>query len=133
MQKLSVAVLAGVAGLVLAMPYLVSAQSAGDAPAAEQRRAPLPNNFGRIAVSDQQREALYAVQDEYAARIAELQRQVRTLVQERDTKMEAVLTPGQKLRLAELREEARQRAARRTESGRTPAASEPEGDAPAKP
>ena len=104
----------GVASCI-ALPLVVSAQpetkpATGDA-APEDRRSPLPNNFGKIAVSDEQRVKLYGIQDEYEAKIDVLQEQIRALIRERDAKMEIELTAGQKLRLKELREEARQKAA----------------------
>ena len=76
----------------------------------EKRRGPLPAYFGKIGVSDEQREKLYDIQDEYEARLEELRQQLKALVRERDAKLESLLTPGQKLRLKELREEARRRA-----------------------
>lgn len=78
--------------------------------AEEERRGPLPTYFGKIGVSDEQREKLYDVQEEYEARLEELRQQLKALVRERDAKLESLLTPGQKLRLKELREEARRRA-----------------------
>lgn len=100
------------------LPYGLPAQPdapASDAgkPAAAERRAPLPNYFGKIAVNDMQRVQLYQIQDEYETQIDALQQQIRQLLNERDEKMESVLTPGQKLRLKELKEEARARAAQR--------------------
>ena len=101
--------------LTVIVPFVVSAQS-GTPPAGgkstEARRSPLPSYFGKIAVSDAQRETLYAIQDDYEAKINALQLQVKALLKEREDKMESVLTPGQKLRMAELREEARQKAAK---------------------
>jgi hypothetical protein len=107
------------AACIAASPYLVTAQPEPARPAATaaagsaapaDRPGPLPANFGKIAVNDQQREQLYKIQDEYEARIDGLQRQIKALLQEREQKMEAVLTPGQKLRLAELKAEAKARA-----------------------
>lgn len=136
MSRLRRIVLGFVAGSLLAVPYLVLAQSEGEAPSktpAEERRAPLPNYFGKIAVNDQQREQLYRIQDEYSTKIDALQQQIKALIQERDTKMEAVLTPGQKLRLAELREEARQRAAKQKEPPAGDATDPPTKNPPAQP
>jgi hypothetical protein len=136
MSRMRRIVLGVVAGALLAGPYLVLAQSGGEAPSktpAEGRRGPLPNLFGKIAVNDQQREQLYHIQDEYAAKIDALQQQIKALLQERDAKMEAVLTPGQKLRLAELREEARQRAAKQKEPPAGDATDPPTKSPPAQP
>ncbi|MEW4531034.1 hypothetical protein [Maioricimonas sp. JC845] len=99
--------------------YDVSAQgdvASGTAEATSEkpeRRRPLPTYFGKIGVTDEQREQLYAIQDEYHSQIDALQQQIRQLIRERDERMEQLLTPGQKLRLQELREEARRRARER--------------------
>jgi type II secretory pathway component HofQ len=136
MSRMRRIVLCVVVGSLLAVPYLVLAQSEGEAPSktpAEGRRSPLPSLFGKIAVNDQQREQLYRIQDEYAAKIDALQQQIKALLAERDAKMEGVLTPGQKLRLAELREEARQRAAKQKEAGSGDATDPPTKSPPAQP
>jgi len=80
----------------------------------DDRHAPLPNYFGKIGVSDEQREKLYGVQDDYTAKIEPLQKQIKALLKERDAAMEDMLTAGQKLRLKELRQEARARAAEKS-------------------
>ncbi len=95
--------------LVLASGGLI-AQSEGPAEEADAaRRKPLPTYFGKLGVSEKQRETLYEIRDRYDVKIAELQRQIDQLTAQRDADMEAALTQGQKLRLKELREEARQR------------------------
>ncbi|MFG0331863.1 MAG: hypothetical protein ACF8TS_00750 [Maioricimonas sp. JB049] len=93
----------------------------------EERRRPLPTYYGKIGVSDEQREQLYGIQEEYHTQIDALQRQIKQLLRERDERMEQLLTPGQKLRLQELREAARKRAQRR-QSARSPEA-EPDDSA----
>jgi hypothetical protein len=104
-------------GLALLLPASLPAQNDADdnaAPALEAKkeyRGPLPNYFGKLGVGDEQRERLYAVDAEYVARIDALQKQIAELEKEREARLEALLTPGQKLRLAELREEAARRAA----------------------
>jgi hypothetical protein len=102
--------------------FLVAQGDAGpkkDAVPAEKgdRASPLPDYWGKLAVNEMQRKELNAIRDEYAGRIGELQKQIDALEMERDGKMEAKLTPGQKLRLQELREEAKQRAAAEKAAG----------------
>lgn len=109
---------------VAAFPYLVTAEADPVKPGAD-RQGPLPSYFGKIAVSDEQRVQLYKIQNDYEARIDELQRQVKALIQERDSKMEELLTPGQKLRLAELKAEAKARAAKPDEAPATPPTKQP--------
>ncbi len=109
-------------------PPQITAQSAADkadssaskTEAKKTRRRPLPAYYGKIGISDEQRETLNKIRDEYSAKIEPLRDQIRQLIQERDAKMEEILTPGQKLRMKELREEARQRAAKRAQQNKTP-------------
>ncbi|REJ86364.1 MAG: hypothetical protein DWQ34_27580 [Planctomycetota bacterium] len=103
----------------VAVPPMIAAQQDEDAAAAEeaeesQPRGRLPNHFGKIGVSEEQRLKIYGIQADYNAQVDELLAQVEELRGERDAAIEAVLTPGQRERLKELREEAaRNRAARR--------------------
>jgi len=69
----------------------------------------LPTYYGMLAVSDTQREQLYNILNNYDQQIEELQKKVKALLNERDNKMEALLSPGQRLRLKELKDEARKR------------------------
>lgn len=80
------------------------------AAAKEERVAPLPSYWGKLALNTEQRQKVYAIRDEYTDQIGELQKKIDALEKERDARMEKELTPGQKLRLQELREEARRRA-----------------------
>jgi hypothetical protein len=108
---LAVALLLGLASL----PQLLIAQAdpAPTKPAAEKadRNAPLPDYWGKIGVSEDQRKKLNTIRGEYAPKLADLRKQIQALEAERDAKMELELTDGQKLRLKELRDEAKQKAA----------------------
>lgn len=105
-------------GLLLAaaitLPQTLTAQNneAQEKPAAESKdyRGPLPFYYGKLGLNDEQKELFYGIQDEYQKQIDTLRKQIAKLEQERDAKMEEHLTPGQKLRLKELREEARKKA-----------------------
>ena len=66
-------------------------------PAGEFRRR-LPNGFGTV-VDTTQRERVYKIQEEYYELIALLELRVELLKQERDIKIDAVLTPAQQERL----------------------------------
>lgn len=105
---------------IAVLPQWLAAQAdpAKKAPVAEKldRPAPLPTYFGMIAVDDAQRKKLYGIRDEYAGKLADLQKQIDKLEAERDARMEAELTPGQKLRLQELRKKAaEEKAAKKAE------------------
>jgi len=66
-------------------------------PAGEFRRR-LPNGFAAL-VNTTQREEVYKIQEEYYELIALLELRVELLKQERDVKIDAVLTPAQQERL----------------------------------
>lgn len=57
-------------------------------------RGRLPAYYNRV-VDKKQREEIYAIQREYAPKIEALEAQLAALRAERDTKVEAVLTPDQ--------------------------------------
>lgn len=96
-------------GLAVMQPEVLVAQNdeAGEAVTEKEYRGRLPIYFGKLGLSDPQKEKLYAIQDSYVEKIAALEKQIQALEDERDKSMETLLTPGQKLRLQELREEAR--------------------------
>jgi len=66
----------------------------------------LPNYYGKLGVSDEQREKLKVIHQDYEHKLDALYEQMKKLLAERDNALEAELTPGQKLRLKELRIEA---------------------------
>lgn len=98
----------------IALPLtLVTAQEQAqeDSAQSRERRGPLPNYFGKLGLSDAQREDMYAMQATYHDKIKPLEDEIERLQQELNEKLEAKLTPGQALRLKELRAEARERGA----------------------
>lgn len=68
-----------------------------------ERRPPLPRYFGQLGVSDKQRLDLQTIQEEYETKLQKLRTELKQLVNERDQKLEGLLTDGQKTRLTELR------------------------------
>ncbi|MGE0609627.1 MAG: hypothetical protein AB7O62_21225 [Pirellulales bacterium] len=62
----------------------------------------LPPYFGDV-VSEQQRETIYGLQDEYAPQLEKLKQQMRVLVAERDAKIYEVLDAEQQAKIVELR------------------------------
>jgi len=94
---------------------LAPASTAAEAPSAaaksssaKDRKKPstprgrLPAYFGDV-VSKEQREKIYAIQQEYTAKLAELRRQLDELTKERDAKIESLLTPEQRKKIADLK------------------------------
>jgi TolA-binding protein len=105
--------------LAVAAPQWIAAQAPKEPEAAAEgeedakSRGRLPNLYGKLGVSEVQRERIYAIQGEYNAKIDDLLAQVEELRGERETAMEAVLTNGQRQRLKELRDEAAKERAKR--------------------
>ena len=69
-------------------------------------RGPLPAQFGKLGISDEVKDELYKIHDEYDVQIQTLTAQIKKLQAEKTTKMEVKLTVAQKTRLNELRAEA---------------------------
>jgi Spy/CpxP family protein refolding chaperone len=109
----------------IALPSLISAQSKSesDQPGAASQdessrpRGRLPNHFGKLGISDEQRTRIYAIQADYDGRIDALLAQIEELVADRDNDIDAVLTEGQRARLRELRAEARTKRDAAAEAG----------------
>ena len=85
------------------------------AQAAKQKkpRGRLPNYFGKIGVSGEQRKKIYAIQGSYRSQLVELRKQIADLIAKRDAEITSVLTASQKVLLSILREQAKKRAADR--------------------
>lgn len=78
---------------------------------AKEPRGPLPANYGKLGLSDEQKDGLYVIHGEYKAKIDALAEQIKKLQAERDSKLEEKLTAAQKTRLKELRDESAKKAA----------------------
>lgn len=78
---------------------------------AKDARGPLPAHYGKLGLSDEQKDGMYKVYDEYKSQIDELSAQIKKLQTDRDAKLQEKLTPTQKTRLQELRDEAAKKAA----------------------
>ena len=85
------------------------------AQAAKQKklRGRLPNYFGKIGVSDEQRTKIYTIQRSYQPQLVELRKQIAELLAKRDAEVASVLTDSQKEQLSKLQGEAKKRAADR--------------------
>jgi hypothetical protein len=99
--------------------------------------ARLPSYFSEI-VTEEQREKIYAIQKQFAAKIDPLTREIEKLRQARDGEIEALLTPEQKKKLDELRAAAKakreaNRPPRGGRSGRSSRSPAPGNTAPAAP
>lgn len=74
----------------------------------EKGRGRLPSYFGneQVAVTEEQRAKLLVIQEEYREKVEDLQEQLTALLNERNMKLEEILTPAQKETVAKLRSEA---------------------------
>src|SRR5207237_2447847 len=62
----------------------------------------LPQNYGKLGLSDDQKKKIYAIQDEYGPKIADLQKQIEELTKKRRDEMAALLTDDQKENLKKI-------------------------------
>lgn len=65
-------------------------------------RGQLPPNWGKLGLSEEQKQKIYQIQNKYNAEIARLEAQVKELRAKRDQEMRSVLTEEQKKRLEEI-------------------------------
>jgi hypothetical protein len=77
-------------------------------------RGRLPAHYGQV-VSEKQRETIYGIQAEYAAKIEVLETQLKTLKAERDKRMAAVLTAEQQKKVEDATAKARTKRAKPVE------------------
>lgn len=62
----------------------------------------LPANWSKLGLSDEQKQKVYAAQNEYRGKIADLEAKIKELKKHEREEMEKVLTDAQKARLKEL-------------------------------
>lgn len=80
-----------------------STVSAEAAPAKTKKfRGRLPAYFSQV-VDEEQRKAIYAIQEEYSAKIVSLKTQLETMTKERDDKIAATLTASQREKIEGLK------------------------------
>ncbi len=104
----------------------VTGQAPEESKPATPRKKPrgrLPNQYGQLGISEQQRTKIYELQSGFNAQIAKLRDQIDLLETQRNTEVRNVLTEDQQKRYDELvakaklkREEARKKRAAKTAS-----------------
>ena len=94
--------------------------------AAKQKkpRGRLPNYYGKLGVSGEQRNKIYAIQSSYQLQLVELRKQIADLLAKRDAEMASVLTDPQKEQLSKLRETAKEEAEKRAAARKAKAAAD---------
>lgn len=129
MQRMTLA-LAAVLIAITSMSAWTQDKPSSSKPAAveeEKITGRLPNNYGKLGLSDKQKKSIYAAQSKYATEINALIRQVEELREKRDAEVGAVLTAEQKVKLAELQGETAKKTTAK-KAGKAPV----EEEAPAK-
>lgn len=98
--------------MILAGTWTLSAQEPkakpADTPKARAKRAPdptrrVPNHFGQLGLSDEQRESIYKIQAQHMPKIDALEKQIDELRAQMVKECETVLTSTQKQMLADRR------------------------------
>lgn len=104
--------LAAATTMILAGTWSLSAQEPkakpADVPKARAKRAPdptrrVPNHFGQLGLSDEQRESIYKIQAQHMPKIDALEKQINELRAQMVKECETVLTATQKQMLADRR------------------------------
>ena len=67
----------------------------------------LPSNYGKLGLTDAQKDKVYAIQDKYDAQLDALEEQIKSLKAKRSSEAEAVLSVEQKKILKDLTDEAK--------------------------
>ena len=71
----------------------------------------LPNNYGKLNLTDAQKDKVYAIQEKYDVQLDALEEQIKSLKAKRTAETEAVLTPEQKKALKDITDDAKEKAA----------------------
>ena len=97
----------------------------------------LPNNYGKVGLTEDQRKKIYDIHDRYSTQIDELEKKIAELKAKQTTECEAVLTAEQRTSLQTANEETKKKAAEtkkkaaeKTEQAKSDTAAK--GDAPKK-
>lgn len=90
-------------------PVLLPRKKADTGKAAEDYRR-VPQYFGQVNLSEEQRESIYAIREKYAKRQAQLEEELATIRDSVLRESEAVLNKEQRDRLIQLRGQAKSKA-----------------------
>jgi Spy/CpxP family protein refolding chaperone len=104
----------------LCSPWVEGQDKPRDREPAPRMRGQLPQNWGKLGLTDEQKQKVYKVQNEFRPKIEALQRQISELRDQERKELETVLTADQKKRLREI------------VAGRVPSETKPNNDAKTK-
>lgn len=93
---------AALALVVVSSPWVAGDDTKATRDPAPKMRGQLPQNWGKLGLSDEQKQKIYEVQNKNRAKIEALERQIAELKDHTKKEMEAVLTSAQKARLREI-------------------------------
>jgi len=79
--------------------------AAVDANAKTPAKGRLPAHFGKLGLSDPQKQQVYTVQSKYETQLAALEEQIAALRSQRDQEIEALLSPDQRAILGRIRKD----------------------------
>jgi len=88
-------------------PSILGAEAPAKKGLAKKLRGRLPAHYSQV-VTQEQREAIYKIQEEYQPRIQALKDQLAALQKEQKEKIDAVLTPEQKQQVEQAIDKAKQ-------------------------
>lgn len=101
MSRLRLGILASVLGLVIGgFVFAQDKKDPKDPP--PKARGQLPPNWGKLGLTDEQKQKIYTAQAKYKEQIDKLQAQIANLKGDEKKELEAVLTADQKKRLVEI-------------------------------
>lgn len=88
--------------VVLTLAMLVAGGSLAQDKTAPKIKGTLPANWGKLGLTDDQKQKVYKVQADFSQKIADLEKQIKDLKDTEKTEMAKVLTDAQRTRLKEL-------------------------------
>jgi Spy/CpxP family protein refolding chaperone len=90
-------------------PAIAQVQKAKPATGAKKYKPRLPNYYGKLDLTDQQREKIYSLQAIANGEIEALEEKINAIKEKRDGDIEAVLSPEQKAKLVSLQGDAKKK------------------------
>jgi Spy/CpxP family protein refolding chaperone len=98
------ATLALTVGLLFGLSSFAAVQDAkkDDTKPSSRLRGQLPPNYRQLGLSEEQRQSIYKIHNEYADKIDELEKQIEKMKNERNRAYGKVLTKAQRDRLEEI-------------------------------
>lgn len=89
--------LAMVAFFVVALGFALTSAQAQD-----KKKGFLPPNFGKLGLSDEQKQKVYTIQAKYKAEKDDLNKKLKKITDDQNAEIAGVLTPDQKEKLKEI-------------------------------